>query len=166
MITRRFAPWLCSFAAFLLASATLAQSALPQAWVSKTSGLLYKVTVEGLRVRAEKVFPLDVVTRFDEEPFIRCEYTQHESEWEGKCASRLPLEDSRHRLKWCSFKFTSKITLLTAEKIEGESDVWGSEDVDVDHCTVRKMRRQQFVWIPKKIFDPAPPKSPAAARKP
>jgi len=132
-------------------SSAPAQTPGPQAWVSKTSGLLYKVTLDADRVTAEKVFPLDVQARLDETPFVRCEYSGQDGVWVGKCSARLPLQDSRQRIKWCSFKFSSRITSLTPEKIEGESDVWSNEDVDVDHCAVKKSHAQHFVWVPKKI---------------
>ena len=133
----------------LAASAVLAQSGIPEFWTSKTSALLYRVTLRGQHLRAEKIFATEFASQVEQGAFVRCDYSQQGDTWAGKCQSHLPFIATNHRMKWCKFKFASKITLFTPTRIEGATDVWLNEDVDVDKCEVIKSHTQHFVWVPK-----------------
>jgi hypothetical protein len=138
-----------AIAALALAPIALAQSTTVQLWTSATSGISYKITSGVHRLEAEKVFPPAFESQVDEGAFVRCDYSQQDDAWVGKCRSNLPFADSKNRAKWCKFKFTSRITALTPARIEGESEVWENEDVDVSKCEIKKSHMQHFVWIPK-----------------
>jgi len=133
-----------------LAPLAVAQSPEVQLWKSATSGITYKLTVGARRLTAEKVFPIEFQPQVDQGAFVRCEYSEKDGAWAGKCRSKLPFAGPNNRAKWCGFKFTSKITLFTPARIEGESEVWNTEDVDVEKCELNETRMQRFVWIPKK----------------
>jgi hypothetical protein len=141
-------PWLV-VPLLLCLPAAIAQTNPPQFWISKTSSILYRITLRGERVRAEKVFPPEFEDQVEQGAFVRCDYERQKDTWAGKCESRLPLETAKDHIKWCKFKFSSTLTLFTPMRIEGESDVWGSNDVDVQKCEVRKSHAQRFVWVPK-----------------
>lgn len=134
---------------FLSASAALAQSDLPEFWTSKTSLIFYRVMQHGQHLSAKKVFPPEFASQVEQGAFVRCDYSQQGDTWAGKCESHLPFNAANHRMKWCKFKFASKITLFTPTRIEGATDVWLNEDVDVDKCEVIKSHTQHFVWVPK-----------------
>jgi hypothetical protein len=136
-------------ALLLAAPAVLAQSDIPEFWTSKTSALLYRVTLRGQHLRAEKIFTPEFASQVDQGAFVRCDYSQQGGAWAGKCESHLPFLTAGNRAKWCKFKFQSKITLFTAARIEGATDVWLNEDVDMDKCEVIKSHSQHFVWVPK-----------------
>jgi hypothetical protein len=138
-----------AIAALALSPIALAQSTTVQLWTSATSGISYKITSGAHRLEAEKVFPPAFESQVDEGAFVRCGYSQQDDAWVGKCRSNLPFADSKNRAKWCKFKFTSRITALTPARIEGESEVWENEDVDVSKCEIKKSHMQHFVWIPK-----------------
>jgi hypothetical protein len=144
MVRRRLA-----ILALALTPMALAQSSSVQLWTSATSGITYKITTSGHRVEAEKIFPPAFQSQVDHGAFVRCEYSQQGGAWEGKCRSNLPFADSKKRVKWCKFKFASRITSLAPARIEGESEVWESEDVDVGKCEIKKSHMQRFVWLPK-----------------
>jgi hypothetical protein len=131
------------------APAALAQSDISEFWTSKTSSILYRITPRGQQLRAEKIFPPEFRSQVEQGAFVRCDYSQQDGNWEGKCESRLPVNATNHRVKWCKFKFASKITSFTPTRIEGATDVWSNEDVDVDKCEVIKSHTQHFVWVPK-----------------
>jgi hypothetical protein len=133
----------------VFAFSTFAQSDIPEFWTSKTSVMLYRVTRNGQHWRAEKIFPPEFASQVDEGAFVRCDYTQQGDHWAGNCESRLPFQKSNGHVKWCKFKFASKLTLFTSTRIEGESDVWDNQDVDIDKCEVEKVRTRHFVWVPK-----------------
>jgi hypothetical protein len=148
---RRFAEmsrWL-AMVALALAPIALPQSPTVQLWTSATSGITYKLTIGLHRLEAEKIFPPAFEREVNDGAFVRCEYSQQDDAWVGKCRSNLPFADSKNRAKWCKFKFTSRITSLTPRRIEGESEVWENEDVDVSKCEIKKSHMQHFVWIPK-----------------
>jgi len=130
-----------------LAPVSLAQSPPVQLWTSVTSGIKYKLTVGDHRLEAEKVFPPEYQPQVDHGAYVRCEYSQQGEAWVGKCGSKLPYAGTINRRKWCTFQFTSRITSLTPTRIEGESEVWAGEDVDVDKCKIRKSHMQHFVWV-------------------
>ena len=132
-----------------LAYATPAQSPEPQLWTSATSGIHYKLTIGDRRLEAEKIFPPAFAAQVSDGAYVRCAYSLQGQEWAGKCRSHLPFAGLNNRAKWCSFKFASKITLLTADRIEGESEVWETEDVDAGKCEIQKSRMRHFVWILK-----------------
>ena len=140
--------WL-TLLALAMAPIALAQSPSVQLWTSATSGITYKITTGVHRLEAEKLCPPAFQAQVDEGAFVRCEYSQQGDAWVGKCRSRLPFADSKNRAKWCNFKFTSRITALTPTRIEGESEVWETEDVDVGKCEIKKSHMQHFVWFPK-----------------
>jgi hypothetical protein len=140
--------WL-AILALPLAPIALAQSLGVQLWTSATSGITYKLTIGVHRLEAEKLFPPAFQAQVDDGAFVRCEYSQQDDIWMGKCGSNLPFADSKNRAKWCKFKFASRITSLTTTKIEGESEVWENDDVDVSKCEIKKSHMQHFVWIPK-----------------
>ncbi len=134
---------------FLVAPNVLAQTSKAQLWKSATSGMTYKITTGGHHLEAEKIFPPAFESQADAGAYVRCEYSEKDGDWIGNCRSNLPLADSRNRAKWCKFKFSSKITSLTPTRIEGESEVWTNEDVDVSKCEVKKSHMQHFVWLLK-----------------
>ncbi len=140
--------WL-TIAALAFAPIALAQSPIVQLWTSATSGITYKLTISAHRLEAEKIFPPAFERQVDDGAFVRCEYSQEDNVWVGKCRSNLPFADAKNRAKWCKFKFTSKITSFTPARIEGESEVWETEDVDVGKCEIKKSHMQHFVWVPK-----------------
>jgi hypothetical protein len=140
--------WLAIFIPSLAPTA-LAQSTGVQLWTSATSGITYKLTIGVRRLEAEKLFPPAFQSQVDDGAFVRCEYSQQDDAWVGKCRSNLPFADSKNHAKWCKFKFTSRITSLTPIRIEGESEVWENEDVDVSKCEIKKSHMQHFAWIPK-----------------
>jgi hypothetical protein len=140
--------WL-AIAVFTIAPIALAQSPTVQLWTSATSGITYKLTTDVHRLVAEKIFPPAFQSQVDDGAFVRCEYSEQDAAWAGKCRSNLPFANSKNRAKWCKFKFTSRITSLTPARIEGESEVWETEDVDVSKCEIKKSHMQHFVWIPK-----------------
>jgi hypothetical protein len=140
--------WL-AIAVSAIAPIALAQSSSVQLWTSATSGITYKITTGAHRQEAEKIFPPAFESQVDDGAFVRCEYSQQNDAWAGKCRSNLPFADSKNRTKWCKFKFASRITSLTPARIEGESEVWETKDVDVSKCEIRKSHLQHFVWIPK-----------------
>ncbi|HKN76566.1 MAG TPA: hypothetical protein VJW94_15410 [Candidatus Acidoferrum sp.] len=138
------------FAILALAVApAAAQVPVVQLWKSATSGIIYKITTGVRRLEAEKIFPQAFQSQVDAGAFVRCEYSQQDAAWVGQCRSNLPFADSKNHAKWCKFKFSSKITSLTPTRIEGESEVWESEDVDASKCEIKKSHMQHFVWIPK-----------------
>jgi hypothetical protein len=144
------ARWLCVLAIHLVATLyVLGQTSLPEIWSSKTSKGTYRLTSKGKSLRAEKIFPAEFAAQVADGAFTRCDYTQQGAAWLGKCESHLPLQTAKGHLKWCKFKFASRITSLTSERIEGESDVWENEDVDAEKCEVRKSHPQHFVWVPR-----------------
>ena len=132
-----------------LAPMALAQSPSVQLWTSLTSGIKYKLTVGDHRLAAEKIFPPEYQSQLDHGAYVRCEYSQQEEAWAGKCSSKLPYAGDKNRRKWCTFQFTSKITSFTPTRIEGESEVWNGNDVDVDKCELQKTHMQHFVWVRK-----------------
>lgn len=134
---------------FAIAPIVLAQTSSVQLWKSATSSITYKITTSAHHLEAEKIFPPVFEPQVDAGAYVRCEYSEKDGGWIGNCRSNLPLTDSRSRVKWCKFKFSSKITSLTSTRIEGESEVWANEDVDVDKCEIRKSHMQHFVWLPK-----------------
>jgi hypothetical protein len=140
--------WL-AILALPLAPIALAQSPAVQLWTSATSGITYKLTIGVNRLEAEKLFPPAFQAQVDDGAFVRCDYSQQNDAWAGKCRSNLPFPDSKNRVKWCKFKFASKITSFTPARIEGESEVWETDDVDVSKCEIKKSHMQHFVWIPK-----------------
>jgi hypothetical protein len=145
VMTRR---WL-AILALALAPMALAQSSSVQLWTSATSGITYKLTTSGHRLEAAKILPPAFEPQVDAGAFVRCEYSRQNDVWVGKCKSNLPFADSKNRAKWCKFKFASRITSLAPTRIEGESEVWESEDVDVGKCEIKKRHMQRFVWLPK-----------------
>jgi len=132
-----------------VAALTFAQPSLPEIWTNKMAGTIYRLTVKGQRFRAEKIFSPQFAAQAADGAFVRCDYTPQGDAWAGKCESRLPFETSKNHVKWCKFNFTSKIILFTPGRIEGESDVWETEDVEVNKCELRKSHRQHFIWVPK-----------------
>lgn len=138
-----------AIAGLVLVPATPSQPSSVQLWKSATSGITYKITTGAHRLEAEKIFPPKFEPQVDEGAFVRCAYSQEGDVWIGKCKSKLPFADSKNRVKWCNFKFGSRITSLSPAKIEGESEVWNSEDVDVSKCEIKKSQMQHFVWIPQ-----------------
>lgn len=81
--------------------------------------------------------------------FVRCKYSLRDDVWVGHCRSFLPFAVPKNKVKWCKFKFSSRITSLTPSRIEGESEVWDNEDIDVGKCEIKKSHMQHFVWVPK-----------------
>jgi hypothetical protein len=144
----RMSRWL-AIVVLALAPLALPQYANVQLWTSATSGITYKITTWIHRLEAEKIFSPAFEPQVDDGAFVRCEYSQQDDAWVGKCRSNLPFANSRNRVKWCKFKFTSRITSLTPTRIEGESEVWETEDVDVSKCEIKKSHMQHFVWLPK-----------------
>jgi hypothetical protein len=144
----RMSRWL-AIVALALAPIALAQSPTVQLWTSTTSDITYKLTTGSHRLEAKKIFPPAFESQVDDGAFVRCEYSQQNDAWVGKCRSNLPFADSKNRAKWCKFKFASRITSLTPNRIEGESEVWETDDVDVSKCEIKKSHMQHFVWIPK-----------------
>jgi hypothetical protein len=142
------ARWL-AFVPLALSPMALAQSPSVQLWISRTSGIDYKITKTPHRLKAEKIFAPVFHAQVDAGAFVRCEYSSQHDTWVGRCRSFLPFAGPQNKVKWCKFKFSSKITTLTPSKIEGESEVWQSEDVDVSKCEIKKSHMQHFVWIPK-----------------
>ncbi|MGB2591204.1 MAG: hypothetical protein WBG02_15005 [Candidatus Acidiferrum sp.] len=134
---------------FAIAPIVVAQTSNVQLWKSATSGITYKITTSAHHLEAEKIFPPAFEPQVDAGAYVRCEYSEKDGGWTGNCRSNLPLADSRNRTKWCKFKFSSNITSLTPTRIEGESEVWTNEDVDVSKCEVKKSHMQHFVWLPK-----------------
>jgi len=132
-----------------LAQMAVAQSPEVQLWTSATSGITYKLTIGDHHLAAEKVFPPEYQPQVDNGAYVRCEYSQQGDAWVGKCSSKLPYAGAKNRRKWCSFQFASKITSRTPTRIEGESEVWAGEGVDVDKCELKKTHMQHFVWIRK-----------------
>ena len=133
----------------LVATVALAQSSLPEIWTSKTSSINYRLTMKKQTLRAEKIFPIEFSSQVAQGAFVRCDYAQQAGAWLGKCESHLPFEAHSGRVKWCKIKFTSRITLFSPARIEGESDVWENSDVDVEKCQVTKSHAQHFLWLPK-----------------
>ena len=145
-----------------VAPAARAQSSNVQVWTSATSGLTYKLKMDERHIEAEKVFPPEFQSQVEQGAYVRCEYSQKEGAWKGKCSAHLPLSGDYDEPKWCTFKFRSEITSLTPTRIEGESEVWANQDVDAAKCAIKKSRMQHFVWILKR--SPAVPvASPASA---
>ena len=145
-----------------LAPVARAQSSSVQLWSSATSGNTYKLRMEERHIEAEKVFPPEFESQVEHGAFVRCEYSQKEGAWKGKCSSYLPFSGGDAEPKWCTFKFRSEITSLTPARIEGESEVWANKDVDVGKCEIKKSRMQHFVWILKRS-PTVPVASPASA---
>jgi hypothetical protein len=132
-----------------IAALGLGQASFPEIWLSRTSAIRYRVTVKGQSFRAEKIFPAEFATQVADGAFTRCDYVPEAEAWLGKCESHLPLRTENGRVKWCKFKFASKVTTFTPARIEGETDVWENSDVDVDKCQLRKSHMQHFLWEPK-----------------
>jgi hypothetical protein len=138
-----------AISALAVAPMAAAQDLVVQLWKSATSGITYKITTGVHHLEAEKIFSPEFEAQVDEGAFVRCEYTQQSSEWVGKCRANLPFADSKNRVKWCKFKFASRITSFAPTRIEGENEVWENGDVDVSKCEIKKSHMQYFVWMPK-----------------
>ena len=132
-----------------MAPGARAQTSSVQLWTSATSGLTYKLRMDERHIEAEKVFPPEFQSQVEHGAFVRCEYSQKEGAWKGTCSSHLPFSGGDAEPKWCTFKFRSEITSLAPARIEGESEVWANQDVDVGKCEIKKSRMQHFVWILK-----------------
>ena len=140
--------WRASLVALFFA-ATPVHSDTPEFWVSKTSAIIYRISLRGRHLTAKKVFSSEFESQVEQGAFVRCDYVPQGDAWAGKCESRLPFEVRKDHVKWCKFKFTSRITLFTPSRIEGQSAVWANDDVDADKCELKRSHAQRFIWIPK-----------------
>jgi hypothetical protein len=131
------------------ATVALAHSPGVQLWTSATSGILYRITTGARHIEAEKLFPPAFHAQVDAGAFVRCKYSPRGGAWVGDCKSFLPMMGPNNKLKWCKFKFASRIISLTPDRIEGESEVWETQDVDARECKIQKSHMQHFVWFRK-----------------
>lgn len=120
-------------------------------WTSLTSGNDFKIRSDGNRLYTERIFPPAFQQFVQQGAFRRCDLAHEGTKWDGTCSSYLPYQWfsqwSGNHVNWCRVQLKEEISVLTPNRIEGETGV--ITEFDPAKCHVKKIEMKHFVWIPK-----------------
>ena len=113
-------------------------------WTSMTTGMDYKVRIQGDYVYAQWInLPSALQSTA---AFNRWELRKSGDKWIGKSIGNFPYK-TWNGVKWCRIETDIEIDKLSDSRIEGVGMAWKS--VNLGKCQIEKPEKKPFVWIPK-----------------
>jgi S1-C subfamily serine protease len=125
-------------------AATDQATAETQTWTSLTSGHQYNVRIEDQYIYAEWI---DIPQELrDAGVFATMDLQKVGNLWSGKSRGLAPVTLDNGTTIYCRYEVDAQITSVSANRIEGSSQVPTRVD---GNCALKSVKSQSFVWIPK-----------------
>ncbi len=123
--------------------------AMPKQWTQVESGAPVTIRVEGDYLYEEGSFPGD--GKYIQKSSYVCDTKRQGDRWIGKCSQRLLLNwASAISEHWCPLTLDEIVTLVSPERIEGESQDFDPPPSRREQdCPVPGKTRSHFVLIPR-----------------